>query len=99
MKRLFVYLPLYVVFACLYFNFASPDPLKYYNKGASVRSLRLEGFTEARKPQFSHDLTRMALLETRFEKDGDCSRKKFTAVIHRVDGEKPVECARVDLGD
>ncbi len=99
MKRLFVYLPLYVVFACLYFNFAAPDPLKYYNKGASVRSLRLDGFSEARKPLFSHDLTRMALLETRFEKDGDYSRKKFTAVIHRVDGEKPVECARVDLGD
>jgi ankyrin repeat protein len=99
MKRLFVYLPLYIVFACLYFNFAAPDPLKYYNKGASVRTLRLEGVRQARKPLFSHDLTRMALLETREEPEGDYVHKEFAAVIYRVDGEKAEECARIDLGD
>lgn len=99
MKRLFVYVPLYVLFVCLYFNLAQPDPLKYYNRAACVRSLRLDRFPDARKLQFSHDLTRMALLETRLEEDGNYLRKKFTAVVYRVDGEKPVECARVDLGD
>jgi ankyrin repeat protein len=99
MKRLFVYLPLYVVFACLYFNLAAPNPLKYYNRGASVRSLRLDGFSQARKPLFSHDLTRMALLETREETEGDYVHKKFAAVIYRVDGEKAEECSRIDLGD
>jgi len=99
MKRLFVYLPLYIVFACLYFNLAQPDPLKYFNRAACVRSITLNDLPDARKLRFSRDLTRMARLETREETEGDYVRKKFTAVIYLLDGEKPVECARVDLGD